>query len=95
MRRIVLLLVAVCLLIWASSSWAYWRPTIRRWHGDPDEFESTRVRDDDAMSRLALAALRGGPREIPGRIDPRQIPEPRKGRRVSIHFSGTRLFLEK
>ena len=95
MRRIVLFLVAVCLLLWATSSMAYWRSTAMRWHGDPDEFESTKVRDDGAMKRIALESVRGRAKEIPRRIDPRGMPEPRKERRISIDFSGKRFFLEK
>jgi hypothetical protein len=74
---------------------AYWRNTARRWHGDPDEFESTRVRDDGALRRIAFESARDRAKEIPRRIDPRWMPEPRKGRRVSIDFSGKRFFLEK
>ena len=95
MRRIVLLLVAVCLLLWASSGMASWRSTIRRWHGDPDEFESTRVRHESAAKRTVLESVRGAAREIPGRMRPRRIPEPRKGKCISIYFSGKRFFLEK
>ncbi|MFH1312910.1 MAG: hypothetical protein ABIJ00_06745 [Candidatus Eisenbacteria bacterium] len=95
MRRIVLLLVAVSLLLWATSSMAYWRSTAMRWHGDPDEFESTRVRDDGALKRIAFESVHGGARENPMRIDPRGISKPRKGRRISIDFSGKSFFLEK
>jgi hypothetical protein len=95
MRRVLLLVVMVSLLVWATSSMASWRDMRQRWDGDPDEFESTRVRDNSAVRRTALEMAHDQVREVAIQKQSDRILKPRKGRRISIDFSGRKFFLEK
>jgi hypothetical protein len=95
MRRVLLLIAAVSLLVWATSSMASWRDMRQRCHGDPDEFESTRVHDDARVRRTALESAHDWAPEIGVRKEPGRIYEVRKESHISIDFSGRGFFLEK
>jgi len=95
MRRVMLLVAAVSLLIWATSSMASWRDTRQRCYGDPDEFESTRVRDESPVRLTALEITHDGVRRLGVRKEPGRAWEQRRGKHISIAFSGRRFFLEK
>ena len=95
MRRVLLLVVAASLLVWATSSTASWRDTRQRSYGDPDEFQSTRVLDQDPVRRIVPYSVRDGAPLIRARTEPRPIYHVLKERQISIDFSGRRFFLEK
>ena len=96
MRYVSLLLVVVLLLLSVAVVQAYWRPIIRDFDGDPDEFQATNVHNETGS--------RGGllPRRV--RLDepekgepskPRAFPEVRDRQCFSFSFSGRKFFLEK
>jgi hypothetical protein len=96
MRYVSLLLVVALLLLSVITAQACWRPMVRGFDGDPDEFQAANVHSDtQGSSRPESRHVRLDQPESREPSEPRLLPEVREQRRFSFSFSGREFFLEK
>lgn len=95
MRKVLLLLVMAGLLLWATTTLAFWRPIIRHYYGDPDEFESAGSQDKARRCMVSARPIDVGGPDVGKRSSGRRLAEWGRKRCFSVDFSGRKLFLER
>jgi hypothetical protein len=95
MRYVSLLLMVVFFLLLAMTSEACWRPMIRDFDGDPDEFQAANVHSETGSAKVSPWQARIETATDREQSEPEAFPEVRRRRRFSMSLPGRQFFLEK
>ena len=95
MRYVSLLLMVVLLLLSAMPAEAYWRPMVRGFDGDPDEFQAANVHSEPGGAKVSPCHARSETVACREQSKPGPIRDGRRRRRVSVSLPGRDFFLEK